>query len=136
MSSSVSAAALNVGGRTLKHHNLLLVIKQTAFEEYSQVGIVYTQFALLSVMKWNGSGGWQGAAPCTHLNFELLRFFGWISFILVFSCYYIHDVAVSDLYSLMLALLHYIAQTAWSSSQGIALEAIGKAIQSSQAVCE
>ncbi|CAB9500683.1 Probable NADH kinase [Seminavis robusta] len=32
-----SAAALNVGGRALKHRNLLLVIKQTAFEEYSQL---------------------------------------------------------------------------------------------------
>ena len=34
---AATAAALNVGGRALKHKNLLLVIKQTAFEEYSQV---------------------------------------------------------------------------------------------------
>ena len=34
---ATSPAALNVGGRVLKHQNLLLVIKQTAFEEYSQV---------------------------------------------------------------------------------------------------
>lgn len=34
---STSAAALNVAGKTLQHRNLLLVIKQTAFEEYSQL---------------------------------------------------------------------------------------------------
>ena len=37
MATAGAAAALNVGGRVLKHHNILLVIKQTAFEEYSQV---------------------------------------------------------------------------------------------------
>lgn len=34
---SSPAAAFNLGGKCLKHHNLLLVIKQTAFEEYSQL---------------------------------------------------------------------------------------------------
>lgn len=30
-------ASLNVAGSSLKYRNLLVVIKQTAFEEYSQV---------------------------------------------------------------------------------------------------
>jgi hypothetical protein len=39
---ATTAAALNVGfSKALKHNNLLLVIKQTAFEEYSQVRLSF-----------------------------------------------------------------------------------------------
>ena len=48
---ATSAAALNVGGRALKHHNLLLVIKQTAFEEYSQVSGVLVVFEMVVIGK-------------------------------------------------------------------------------------
>jgi hypothetical protein len=37
MASSAAAASLHVRGGTLRFKNLLIVIKQTAFEEYSQV---------------------------------------------------------------------------------------------------
>lgn len=46
LSTSLSPIDLNVMGTTLKHHNLLVVIKQTAFEEYSQVNENLSNFDL------------------------------------------------------------------------------------------
>lgn len=43
-------ASLNVAGSSLRYKNLLVVIKQTAFEEYSQVSFIEHCIGLKSIV--------------------------------------------------------------------------------------
>jgi hypothetical protein len=90
-----------------RFQNLLVVIKQTAYEEYTQVRCVVCHIeAVMSLL------------ACIDQSLP------GVSFRSLSSLIYVHVFCI-----------HAVAKATWPSAQGAALETLGTTVQGSQAVC-
>ena len=111
-------ASLNVKGGALRFNNLLVVIKQTAFEEYSQVGTTIP--------------------PLLNVIFSLLQDCK-LSMLLLLStilCLPLWFYCRSRNSLFLPSPLDTIVKITRSSPQSVALEAIGTALQGPQTMCD